>query len=236
MERAVADFLEAAGFSLEEPALVGTPRRVAQCWAEELLDGHEKGPREALSEVFPAPPGSSGELVVLTDLRFHSMCPHHLLPYQGRAHLAYVPGKSVVGFGRLGALLDCFAHRLILQEELAREVASALAKELKSPATACIVEAEQMCLRIRGGQQHDAVTHAEAYEGSLRTDRDLRRELWARLASRGGRAFPGASSAETVETSKKSSEKTSKKSSKRTSERVGRARGGASRRRRVPGR
>ena len=112
------------------------------------------------------------------------MCPHHLLPYSGRAHLAYLPGKSVVGFGRLAALLDLFAHRLILQEELAAQVARALKEQLRSPATACILEAEQTCLRLRGGNQHHAVTHAEAYEGKLRKDSALRRELWARIGKR----------------------------------------------------
>src|SRR5262249_32448210 len=130
---------------------------------------------------FPIPAGTAGELVVVTDLRFHSMCPHHLLPYQGRAHLAYVPSDGVVGFGRLAALLDCFAHRLILQEALAREVVRALCRVLRSPGAACVLEAEQACLRARGGTQCDAVTHAEAYEGTLRDDRQLRGELWARL-------------------------------------------------------
>lgn len=176
-------FLEAAGLDPADPNLEGTPRRVTQAWAEELLDGYGRSAEDALDELYPAPESSAGEMVVLTDLRFHSMCPHHLLPYEGRAHLAYVPGKSVVGFGRLSALLDVFAHRLILQEELARQVARAMARTLGSPATACILEAKQACLRLRGGNQRDAVTHAEAYEGALRKDRELRRELWARIGA-----------------------------------------------------
>lgn len=184
MAAAVKDFLRASGLSLADPNLVDTPQRVAEAWASELIDGYATTPEEALGETFPAPPESSGELVVVTDLRFHSMCPHHLLPYEGVAHLAYVPSKRVVGFGRLSALLDCFAHRLILQEDLAREVARSLARVLGSPATACILEARQLCMRIRGDRQRDAVTHAEAYEGRLRRDGPLRRELWARLGAR----------------------------------------------------
>jgi GTP cyclohydrolase I len=107
-----------------------------------------------------------------------------LIPYQGKAHLAYVPAERVVGFGRLSALLDCFAHRLILQEELARQVASALARVLESPATACVIEAEQGCLRMRGHRQREARTHAEAYEGRLKRDRRLRQELWYRIGDR----------------------------------------------------
>jgi GTP cyclohydrolase I len=184
MAAAVRDFLRASGLPLDDANLVDTPGRVAEAWMNEFIDGYARTPEEALGETFPAPPESSGELVVVTDLRFHSMCPHHLLPYEGVAHVAYVPGKRVVGFGRLSALVDCFAHRLILQEDLARHVASSLARVLGSPATACILEAHQLCLRIRGDRQRDAVTHAEAYEGRLRRDGALRRELWARLGTR----------------------------------------------------
>jgi GTP cyclohydrolase I len=184
MERAVTAFLEAAGVDLSDANLRQTPQKVTEAWIDEFLDGYRQTPEEALGEIYAAPPGSAGELVVLTDLRFHSICPHHLLPYEGVAHLAYVPDKSVVGFGRLSALLNCFAHRLILQEELVRQVAAALARILGSPGTACVAEAKQACLRVRGQRQHRARTHTEAYEGVLRRDRALRRELWARIGAR----------------------------------------------------
>ncbi len=184
MERAVEAFLRAAGLPLSDPNLQQTPQRVAQAWAEEFLDGYRLTAEEALGETYPAPRASEDELVVVEGLRFHSMCPHHLLPFEGTAHVAYIPGRKVVGFGRLAALVDCFAHRLILQEELAREVASALSRVLGSPGTACILEARHLCLRARGSRQADAVAHAEAYEGVLRKDRQRRAELWARLSHR----------------------------------------------------
>ncbi|NVJ20150.1 GTP cyclohydrolase I [Myxococcus sp. AM011] len=184
MARAVEAFLHAAGLPLDDANLVDTPQRVADAWSREFLDGYAKTPEEVLGKTFPTPKGSSRELVVVTHLRFVSMCPHHLLPVTGLAHVAYVPGKRMAGFGRLSSLVDCFAHRLILQEDLARQVASSLARVLGSPATACIIEAEQSCLRMRGARQHDAITHAEAYEGELRRDGSLRRELWARLGTR----------------------------------------------------
>lgn len=192
MERAVAVFLEAAGLDMaSDPNLARTPRRVAEAWMNDFLDGYRTTPEEALGERYPVPEGEEGGLVVVADLRFHSMCPHHLLPYQGRAHLAYIPSGGVVGFGRLAALLDCFAHRLILQEALAREVAQALVQVLGSPGAACVLEAEQFCLRIRGGTRCDAVTHSEAYEGTLRDGPDLRRELWARIQRPARRARGG---------------------------------------------
>lgn len=187
MSQAVSRFLRAAGVPRDDANLKDTPRRVTEAWAEEFLDGYGKDPADVLAERFPVTGGRRRELVVVTNLEFRSMCPHHLLPYSGRAHVAYLPGASVVGFGRLGALVDLFAHRLILQEELARQVARHLAKGLKSPAAACILEAEQTCLRLRGGSQRHAVTHAEAYEGLLARDGALRRELWARIGTRKAR-------------------------------------------------
>jgi GTP cyclohydrolase I len=185
MARAVEAFLRAAGLDLTEPNLVGTPERVAEAWAREFLDGYGRSPATALAQRFPVTGGRGRELVVVTGLHFRSMCPHHLLPYSGRAHLAYLPGREVVGFGRLSALVDTFAHRLILQEELARQVAQALVEELGSGGAACLIEAEQTCFRLRGEAQHQAVTHAEAYLGALE-EPALRAELWQRLGARAG--------------------------------------------------
>lgn len=184
MRKAVKDFLSAAGLDLSDPNLAQTPERVTEAWADEFLDGYGGSAADVLGERFPVSKKGQRELVVVTGLRFRSMCPHHLLPYSGRATVAYLPGKAVVGFGRLSSLVDLFAHRLVLQEELARQVAVALKTELGSPATACVLEAEQTCLRNRGGHQRDAVTHAEAYEGLLKKDSALRRELWARIGAK----------------------------------------------------
>ncbi len=183
MQKAVKDFLVAAGLDPADPNLAQTPERVTEAWADEFLDGYRRTPASVLGERFPVSAASDREVVVVTDLWFRSMCPHHLLPYSGRAHLAYVPGTSVIGFGRLSALVDCFAHRLVLQEELARQVTTALMRELGSQGAACVLEAEQTCLRLRGGEQCDAVTHAEAYDGVLK-EPGLRAELWARLGKR----------------------------------------------------
>lgn len=182
MRRALRDFLEAAGLDLADPDLRETPARVVEAWIGEILDGYRTTPAEALGETYPAPEGSGADLVVVSGLRFHSMCPHHLLPVHGIAHVAYVPGERIVGFGRMGALVDCFAHRLILQEEIARQVARALVSVLGSPGAACVLDAEHGCMRIKGGRHVSARAHCEAYEGVLRTDRDLRRTLWSRLA------------------------------------------------------
>jgi GTP cyclohydrolase I len=183
MKKAIAAFLDAAGLDASDPNLKQTPQRVTEAWVTEFLSGYQRTAGDALADRFPVTVKSDRELVIVSNLHFRSMCPHHLLPYAGRVHLAYVPGDEVVGFGRLSALVDVFAHRLILQEELARQVARALMTELECRGAACIIEAEQTCFRLRGEEQHDAITHAEAYEGQLR-DKALRAELWQRLASK----------------------------------------------------
>lgn len=188
MAEAVEGFLRAAGLDANDPNLAQTPRRVADAWADEFLSGYRQTAAKALEERFPVTSASDGELVVVSELHFRSMCPHHLLPYSGRIHLAYVPGAEVVGFGRLSALVDTFAHRLILQEELARRVACALMDELETQGAACLIEAEQSCFRLRGEEQHEAVTYSEAYEGVLKQP-GLRAELWRRLA-RGAERSP----------------------------------------------
>ncbi len=182
MERAVADFLRAAGLDLKDANLEETPQRVTAAWADEFLAGYGQTAAGALADRFPVSRKADRELVVVTNLHFRSMCPHHLMPYSGVAHLAYVPTREVVGFGRLSALIDVFAHRLVLQEELARQVAHALMTELKSAGAACLIRAEQTCFRLRGEEQHSAVTFSEAYEGSLKAQ-SLRAELWARLTA-----------------------------------------------------
>lgn len=182
MQHAVADFLRAAGLDLNDPNLKETPERVTAAWADEFLTGYSQTAGEALADRFPVSRKADRELVVVTNLHFRSMCPHHLMPYSGVAHLAYVPGREVVGFGRLSALIDVFAHRLVLQEELARLVAHSLMTELGSAGAACLIRAEQTCFRLRGEEQHAAVTFSEAYEGLLK-EPTLRAELWARLGA-----------------------------------------------------
>jgi GTP cyclohydrolase I len=109
------------------------------------------------------------------------MCPHHLLPYEGYAHVAYVPSESIVGFGRLAALVAGFAHRLSLQEALAKSIAHTLWTELNAQGAACILQARQCCLRLRKPSCMDAWTHTEAYEGKFKTEKSLQQALWLRI-------------------------------------------------------
>jgi GTP cyclohydrolase I len=162
VERFLAEVVPAA--DLRRADVKGTPRRVAEAFRDDLLDGYGEDPAEILAQAMEVP---GRDLVALAGIDFHSVCPHHLLPYRGRACVAYVPGGRVVGFGVLARLVDCFAHRLVIQEVLARQVADALVTHLGARGAACILDAEQMCLTVRGERRREARAHAQAFAGSM---------------------------------------------------------------------
>ena len=112
MERAIRDWLSACGLDPAHADLAATPERVARVWAAEFLDGYDSDPATVLGE--PVLGEADPDVVVVAGLRFHAMCPHHLFPYRGLAHVVYLPRGKLVGFGRLGKLVECFAHRLTL--------------------------------------------------------------------------------------------------------------------------
>ena len=175
----------------DRASLEGTPERVAEAWLQDLLDGYRRDPAAILAEAMP----SAGEdLVAVTGIDFHSVCPHHLLPSRGVAHVAYVPGAKVVGFGQIARLVDCFAHRLVLEEDLARHVAESLVSLLGARGAACILDAEQACLTMRGERRRGARTHVQCFLGALDSDARLQARLLALVA--GGRSEAGRSRAQ----------------------------------------
>jgi GTP cyclohydrolase I len=152
-----------------------TPARVAEAWLEELVDGYRSDPGRVLSDSMERARG--GGLVAVTGIDFHSVCPHHLLPYRGVAHLAYLPGPRLAGFGQLARLVDCLAHRLVLQEDLARQIAEALMEHLQARGAACVLVAEQQCLTVRGARRRHARTHAQCFLGTLRSNAAMQRRF-----------------------------------------------------------
>jgi GTP cyclohydrolase I len=192
---AVARFLDALvpRPARDDPGLAATPERVAMAWAHDLLDGYRRDPAAILAETMRA---RGGDLVAVTGLDFHSMCPHHLLPSRGVAHVGYVSGALVVGFGQIARLVDCFAHRLVLEEDLARLVAEALVQHLGARGAACVLDAEQACLTVRGERRRRARTHAQCFLGALESDARLQRRFLALCAPpRGTRSRSGISGA-----------------------------------------
>jgi len=168
--------------------LAGTPRRVAEAWLADLLDGYRVDPAAVLRERMP----SRGRgLVAVTGIDFHSMCPHHLLPSRGVAHVAYLPDGAVVGFGQIARLVDCFAHRLVLEEDLAESVAAALGEHLGARGAAVILDAEQSCLSVRGERRRHARAHAQCFTGELERSPALQARVLA-LASDWSRSGSGS--------------------------------------------
>jgi GTP cyclohydrolase I len=154
--------------------LAGTPRRVAEAWVDDLLDGYGADPGAILAGSLPA---RGRDLVAVTGIDYHSVCPHHLLPSRGLAHVAYLPDGRVAGFGQIARLVDCFAHRLALQEDVARSVAEALERHLGAKGAAVVLDAEQACLSVRGERRRGARAHAQCFTGAMETDADLRRRF-----------------------------------------------------------
>jgi GTP cyclohydrolase I len=159
--------------------LAGTPRRVAEAWLDDLVDGYGREPAEILAGAIP---NAGKDLVAVTGIDFHSVCPHHLLPSRGVAHVAYLPGGRVVGFGQIVKLVDALAHRLVLEEDLARLVADALVEHVGARGAACVLEAEQLCMTVRGERRVGARAHAEAWAGALAKDGPARRRFQALVA------------------------------------------------------
>jgi GTP cyclohydrolase I len=180
-------FLEGCGVDLDDPNVRETPARVAKAWAEEFLDGYEKDPHQVLGDFYEERPPAADEMVMVTSIDFQSMCPHHLLPYRGVAHVAYLPAGKIVGFSRLARLVDAYAHRLILQETLAREVAEAIRRELGSSGAAVVLEAEQTCMTLRGERRAGSRAVTEAFSGLFAERADLRDRFVRRIGSGGNR-------------------------------------------------
>jgi GTP cyclohydrolase I len=157
--------LEGFGFSLGAAHLRETPERVAACWQEDLLDGYQSDPASLLAESFPS---ESGDLILIRSIRFHGLCPHHLLPFFGYAHVAYLPHERIVGFSQIGALVRCLTHRLTLQEVTTRQIAQALLDHLDARGAACVMQASQLCMRLRGCEHHHSDVITSAFLGEMR--------------------------------------------------------------------
>ncbi len=185
MQVAVDALLRASGLDpAKEPDLRQTAERVARVWNEEFLAGYDMNPATILAD--PVLGEADPDVVVVGGLRFHAMCPHHLLPYRGVAHVAYIPDGKLVGFGRLAELVDCFTKRLTLQERATNQIAENLWKHLSARGAGCVIEAEHMCLAIPGEKHDQSGVVTSAFVGEMRERPDLKARLLA-AADLGGR-------------------------------------------------
>lgn len=183
IEAAVAEILAAIGEDAARPGLANTPSRVAVSFAE-LFGGLSTDPLIHLSgsEEFPAGSGELSEVVLLRDIDFRSMCEHHLLPFTGVAHLAYIPRTRIVGLGKLPRVVDTLASRPQLQERLTEEIADALQAGLDPLGVLVVIEATHGCLTARGVNQLKTSTVTLASRGSL-ADQLARSEIMGLIGS-----------------------------------------------------
>jgi GTP cyclohydrolase I len=176
-KKAITAFLRALGRDPErDPELAGTPERVVEAWADDLVEGYDVDvPALLLGESSAAPAEPVG-LVSLRGLSVSTMCPHHLLPARGTATVMYLPGARLTGLGTLSRLVDAYAHRLTFQETVTASVARALVQHLGARGAACRLSLVHGCLASRGERQDQAVVETIAFAGSFEVpgpDREL---------------------------------------------------------------
>lgn len=181
-ERAVADMLRASGIAIDPVHTSKTAQRVRELWQMRLLDGYDTSPEEALGLGFADP---RQDMVVIRSLAIHGMCPHHLLPFRGVAHVAYLPGGRLHGFGRIARMVDAISHRYTYQEWITHQIANTLVKHGCARGAACLIEAEQLCLLMGENRRGDERVITQCYAGDFETDTNLRNEF-LRVLSRQG--------------------------------------------------
>ncbi|MDQ2676968.1 MAG: GTP cyclohydrolase I FolE [Actinomycetota bacterium] len=169
-ELAARDLLVALGADLDSEHLRETPRRVAKAYGELL------SPRPFNATTFPNDEGYD-ELVIVGEIPFQSLCAHHLLPFQGKAHVAYLPGERLVGLSKLARVVELYARRLQLQERLTTQVADWLDEHLEPRGVGVVLEAEHLCMSLRGVQTAGAKTVTSALRGLVRDDSRTRQEF-----------------------------------------------------------
>ncbi len=178
IENAVREILIAVGEDPNRAGLQETPRRVANMY-EEMFAGLSQDPKQHL-KLFDEK--SNDEMVIVRDIPFSSMCEHHLLPFVGKAHIAYIPSNNkIIGLSKLARIVDNFAKRPQVQERLTHDIADFLDESLSPKGVAVIIEAEHMCMSIRGAKASGSKTQTSALRGIIRSDARTRAEALALL-------------------------------------------------------
>ena len=177
IEKAVREILTAVGENPDREGLKRTPRRVAKMY-QELFSGVHKDPAEHLHTAFTE---VYDELVVLRDIPFNSMCEHHLMPFEGKAHVAYLPEGQVVGISKLARVVDDFAHRPQVQERLTSQIANLLMERLAAKGVAVVIHATHTCMTCRGVKKPGSIMITSAVRGLCKSDARTRGEVMTLL-------------------------------------------------------
>ena len=177
IERAVREILLAIGEDPDRDGLTETPARVARAYAEQF-SGLAQRPEDVLTTVFDA---DHDELILVRDIELYSTCEHHLVPFFGRAHVAYIPNEKgqITGLSKLARLVDVYARRPQVQERMTSQIADALMRVLEPRGALVVIEAEHLCMSMRGVRKPGALTVTSAVRGLFRTDVATRAEAMA---------------------------------------------------------
>jgi GTP cyclohydrolase I len=180
IERAVREVLLAIGEDPEREGLQGTPGRIARAYAF-LFAGLGEDPKEHLAVGFQE---NHHEMVLVRDIPLYSLCEHHLLPFVGKAHVGYIPNGKVVGLSKLARVVEGYSRRPQLQERLTAQIADALYGELEAQGSIVVVEAEHLCMTMRGVQKPGSITVTSAVRGIYARDERSRHEAMALISRR----------------------------------------------------
>jgi GTP cyclohydrolase I len=173
IEKAVREILLAIGEDVDREGLQATPKRVAAMY-QELLAGMRQDPAEHSKSIFNE---NYDEIVLLRDIPFYSVCEHHLMPFIGVAHVAYLPAGVVLGVSKLARIVDCFAHRLQVQERLTDQIADFMITNIKPKGVAVVLEASHSCMTIRGIKKPGSTMVTSSVRGTFRRDPRSRSEV-----------------------------------------------------------
>ena len=178
MERIFGDLLNAVGEDRERQGLLKTPGRAARSF-EFLTQGYRQSVDEVVNgAIFDS---DASEIVMVQDIELYSMCEHHLLPFIGKAHVAYIPDGKVIGLSKVARIVDVFARRLQIQEQLTTQVADAIMQALHPSGVAVVIEAKHLCMMMRGVEKQNSVMKTSCLLGSFKEDARTRSEFLALL-------------------------------------------------------
>ena len=179
-QNAVKTILKLIGEDPKREGLIKTPERVMKAY-QYLTSVYEQNPKEVLNDALFS--SSNSEMVLIKDIEFYSLCEHHLLPIIGRAHVAYIPNGKVVGLSKIPRMVDIFAKRLQIQEQLTEQIAAAIQNVVKPLGVGVVLEARHMCLEMRGVKKINSTTTTSALRGTFLTDPNTRKEFFSLINS-----------------------------------------------------
>ncbi len=179
MRKAVKTLIAYAGDNPTREGVIETPKRVCKAYGE-IFSGYNDDPAKILSKVFKEASGYD-DIVLLKDIKFFSHCEHHLVPFFGKVHIAYLPSEGIVGLSKLARLTHAFARRLQTQENLTAQIIDAINIHLKPKGAAVIIEAEHLCMSMRGVNSPDVITFTQRFSGVFETEHKEREKLFSLL-------------------------------------------------------